>query len=54
MFEIWCEQINVPYGPFILTNEQFLKTFGQKIFYKVGLNVFEHIEEPLEQDRIYI
>jgi len=52
MFEIWCEQINVPYGPTNSTNEPLLKTFGQKISCKVGLNVFQHIEEPLEQDGI--
>jgi hypothetical protein len=52
MFEIWCEQINVPYGPTISTNEPLLKTFGGKTAYKVGLHVFERTEEPLEQDRI--
>lgn len=46
MFEIWCEQINVPHGPTTSTNEPILNTFGLKISYKVGLNVFEHTEEP--------
>jgi hypothetical protein len=52
MFEIWCEKINVSYGPPISTNEPLLKASGQKISCKVGLNVFEHTEEPLEQVRI--
>jgi hypothetical protein len=46
MFETWCEQINVPCGPTTSTNEPLLNTFGLKTAYKVGLNVFEHTEEP--------
>jgi len=44
MFKIWCEQINVPYGPTISTNEPLLNTYGLKTSYKVRLNVFEHTE----------